>query len=409
MTRFERARAVLRTAAVAAACLLALAAHATPARADAATSRDSVYLVGEFVDPVCVFQHGMLGALQRQCAMVQGRVYQGMYFLDIRQRHLYSVIGMTHVEDPQKAFLDLLGDTVAVTGRVWGRFGSRAIAITNVFPVAQQPRPIYAWWPWSWHLSTLVGCGLLALLYLLAIGPWRASLGAPSRIETGRAIAFLSGLVVVIVGLNGPVHDLSDLYLFSTHMVQHLMLAEAFPPLFIIGVPAWLWAWLLRRPAIGPAWSLLTRVPVGFALYTVVFSIWHVPPLYNAMMRDHNFHIAMHLMVMASAVLLWWPILGAAAGAPRLAEGAQLIYLFVAGIPMSAVAALITFANEPLYMWYALAPRVWNLSAIDDQRYGGLIMWVPGAFIYYAMMTVVFFRWAAREEKAGGAIPQGAA
>ena len=84
-------------------------------------SADSVYLIGEFVDPVCIFQHGMQGVLQRKCAMVSGRVEQGMYFLDVRHRRLYSVIGQTHWEDPHRGFLEALGDTFAVTGRVWRR------------------------------------------------------------------------------------------------------------------------------------------------------------------------------------------------------------------------------------------------------------------------------------------------
>jgi cytochrome c oxidase assembly factor CtaG len=117
----------------------------------------------------------------------------------------------------------------------------------------------------------------------------------------------------------------------------------------------------------------------------------------------------MHLMVMLTAVLMWWPILGPAGGAPRLPEPAQMLYLFVVGIPMSLVAALITFADRPLYEWYALAPRFLGISALDDQKLGGLIMWVPGALVYWGIMTAVFFRWAAREEKSGGALPQGAA
>src|SRR5437867_9628904 len=120
----------------AAAALLALlalaptAAHAGPGDAGA----DSVYLVGEFVDPVCIFQHRMQGALQRQCALIRGRVEQGMFFLDIRRRKLYAVIGQSHWEDPRRGFLDALGDTFAVTARVWKWQGSAAIAIGRVYP-----------------------------------------------------------------------------------------------------------------------------------------------------------------------------------------------------------------------------------------------------------------------------------
>ena len=33
-----------------------------------------------------------------------------------------------------------------------------------------------------------------------------------------------------------------------------------------------------------------------------------------------------------------------------------------------------------------------------DQQYGGLIMWIPGGVFFYAVMSVVFFKWSARGE-----------
>src|SRR5438034_7018214 len=37
------------------------------------------------------------------------------------------------------------------------------------------------------------------------------------------------------LALNGPLHNLSDSYLFSAHMVQHLVLTLVFPPLLLYG------------------------------------------------------------------------------------------------------------------------------------------------------------------------------
>jgi len=374
---------------------------AAPVHADAGDANpDSVYLVGEFVDPVCFFQHGMQGALQRECALVPGRTEQGIWFLDIRRRKLYCVIGQNHWQDPVRGFREALGDTFAVRARVWKRAGGEAIAIRALYPYRAQPAARAALWPWRWEWSVLAGCALLGSLYLLAIGPWRLRLGARvPGFERGRAALFLSGLGVVALALDGPIHDLSDLYLFSTHMVQHLLLAQLFPPLFILGVPLWLWKRLLRPRAAGAAWNLLAGVPAGFVLYTLVFSIWHVPVLYNLMMREHGFHIVMHLMVMATALLMWWPVLGDEAVARPLSPGARMLYLFLLGTPMMAVAALITFANRPLYEWYAFAPRLWGLTAVEDQRLGGLIMWVPGGLFYWIAMSVVYFRWAAEEAR----------
>lgn len=369
-------------------------AHAGPGDAAA----DSVYLIGEFVDPVCIYQHGMQGVLQRKCAMVRGRVEQGMFFLDIRQRKLYTVIGQTHWEDPKQGFLDALGDTFAVRGKIWRYADSRAIAITAVYPYRNQPLPAYRAWPWSWEWSVLLGCGVLALLYVLAItGPRRAPGGEDSPVERWRVMSFFASLAFVLVSLNGPLHELSDHYLFSAHMVQHLILAQVFPLLFVLGIPSWLWRRLLRARAVCVLWNAVTAVPFGFALYTTVFSIWHAPFFYDLMMRNHGFHIAMHLFVMGTAIVMWWPIVGGDAVERPLAPGAQMLYLFLLGVPMMAVAAMVTFAQRPLYEWYALAPRFMGVSAIEDQRLGGLLMWVPGGLFYWLIMSVVYFRWAGSE------------
>jgi putative membrane protein len=376
--------------------LVARPASAGPGDAGA----DSVYLIGEFVDPVCIYQHGMQGVLQRQCAMVRGRVEQGMFFLDVRHRKLYTVIGQTHWEDPKQAFLQALGDTFAVKGRVWRRDGSAAIVITDAWPYRDQPQPVFKAWPWHWEWSVLLGCGLFAVGYALAMTRLRRRLGIPLEPgDLGRAITFASSLIVILVSLNGPLHDLSDRYLFSTHMIQHLLLAQVFPLLFILGIPTWLWRWLLGGRAVHAGWSWLARVPIGFVLYTLVISIWHVAVLYDLMMREHNFHIVMHLMVMGTAVLMWWPVAGGDAVERPIDPPAQLLYLFLLGTPMMAVAAMITFAGQPLYEWYALAPRFMGMSAVEDQRLGGLIMWVPGGLFYWVVMSVVFFRWSARESR----------
>ncbi len=385
-------------------CLaLALSLLAAPPPAAAGPGdlgSDSLYAVGEFVDPVCIFQHGMLGVAQRACAMMPGRVEQGMYFYDLRARKLYTVVGQTHWQDARAGFLSALGDTFAIRGRVFRFADSQALVVTRIWPWRAQPPARYRWWPIHWEWTVLVGCALWALAWVLLMTRVRSRLGIPwERGDTGRAITFGLALTVVIGALNGPLHDLSDHYLFSTHMVQHLLLSEVFPLLFLIGVPTWGWRWLLERPRVRPVWAALASVPMGFALYTIVFSLWHVPAFYDLMMRRHGIHVLMHLMVMGTAVLMWWPVVQSVAVRRPFSPPARLLYLFVLGTPMTGVAALITFAGRPLYSWYALAPRLANLSAVDDQRIGGLIMWVPGTMLFWIVMSIVFFQWSARESR----------
>jgi putative membrane protein len=141
----------------------------------------------------------------------------------------------------------------------------------------------------------------------------------------------------------------------------------------------------------------LTLPLVAFALNNVIFLAWHFPGPYDLMMRNHDVHVAMHLMIMVTGVIMWWPVMSPLPELPRIAPPLQMIYLFLAGIPMMLSAALITFSDQPMYAWYVEAPRLFTLSALDDQRMGGLIMWVPGGLVLWIAITAVYFRWTQHE------------
>jgi putative membrane protein len=248
-----------------------------------------------------------------------------------------------------------------------------------------------------WHADPVVVTGLLLLggAYLTA-ALRRDRLDPAARVRPAKCVSFLAGLAVLFGALTGPVHDLSDYYLFSAHMVQHLLLAFAMPPLLLYGTPGWMLRPLLRDPRALRAGRFLTRPSSAFAAFNLVLVAWHLPPAYNLAMDYHPVHIAEHLMIMAAAVLLWWPALSPLSELPRAAYPVQLLYLFVVGLPMVVVSIFITMADHVLYPYYAAAPRVWpSLGAHADQHLGGLIMWIPGGFVFLAAISVVFFRWQA--------------
>lgn len=245
--------------------------------------------------------------------------------------------------------------------------------------------------PFSVHPSTVVGIVGLAALYT-----WRVRREGRSPTMTQRT-AFGAALVSMFLSLNGPLHDLSDVYLFSAHMVQHLVLTFVVPLLLIIGTPGWMLRPALRVPAIDAVARWLTRPTTCFVLFNVTIAAWHLPPLYNLSMANHDVHIVEHLMFMITAVLMWWPLLSPLPELPRLSYPAQMLYCFLMSIPMSVVAIYIAMADHVLYPAYAAAPRIWGISPLDDQMIGGLIMWIPGGLFFYGVMTVIFFKWAARD------------
>jgi putative membrane protein len=261
--------------------------------------------------------------------------------------------------------------------------------------IDERPRPTGPYeWSWSLHTSVLIGTGLLGALYFYGIGPLRRRYGWGPPASPWQILSFCAALVVLLLSLNGPVHDLSDYYLFSVHMMQHLVLTLLFPPLLLAGLPGWLLRPLLVRPGIFPLARFLTRPWVAALIFSVSIAAWHIGPYYDLMMRDHEVHIATHLMFIVTATLMWWPVMSPVAELPRLSPGLGMLYLFLVGIPMQIVAALITFADEVLYPWYAAAPRMWGLSPLDDQQLGGLLMWIPGNLWMFAAIGVLFFKWA---------------
>ena len=249
-------------------------------------------------------------------------------------------------------------------------------------------------WAWSLHPSVLVGTGLLGALYLYGIGPWRRARGLPPA-PAWKVACFFGSLLLLLGALNGPVHDLSDYYLFSVHMAQHLVLTLMFPPLLLLGLPGWLVEPLVRPAAIRRVAGVLTHPVVAAMIFTATIAVWHLSPYYDLMMRDHNVHIATHLMFMATATLMWWPVMSPVPEVlPRLGYGLAMLYLFLVGIPMQIVAALITLSGSVLYPWYAVAPRMWGLSPLDDQQLGGLLMWVPGNLYMFLVIGMLFLLWA---------------
>jgi len=253
-----------------------------------------------------------------------------------------------------------------------------------------------SWTSFTVHWSTVVGLLALAGLY-----EWRARTAdigyAPRPASPGsrRRFTFYAGLAAIFLSLNGWLHDLSDYYLFSAHMVQHLLLTMLVPPLLIAGTPGWMLRPLLRHPVIARVARFITSPKVCFAAFNVVLAGWHLPPMYNAAMAHHGIHIVQHLMFIAASVMLWWPILSPLPDLPRLSYPMQMLYLFLTSIPMSVVAVYITYGGTLLYPAYASAPRIAGITPLEDQLLGGLIMWIPGGLVIVAVISVIFFRWQA--------------
>ena len=255
------------------------------------------------------------------------------------------------------------------------------------------------WTHWHAHPDALIGLLAIEGVYLLGVGLLRQRYGLADAADPRQTATFTAGIIVIFVSLLSPLHILSDSYLFSAHMFQHVLLTLVAPPLLILGTPDWLLRPLLRTNLAFRLARVGTHPVLAFALFNIVFSVWHIPPLYQLSVTNHGVHIGEHLLFIMAAVIMWWPLASTMPELPRLSYPFQMAYLFLLSIAQLMLFAPITFSREPLYQWYVDAPRIWGLTAVLDQQIGAIIMKMGGGLIFLTLLVIIFFRWFNREEE----------
>jgi cytochrome c oxidase assembly factor CtaG len=249
--------------------------------------------------------------------------------------------------------------------------------------------------------SVVAGVIGVLILYVLCTGRYRDRFPGSAVVPLGRQVAFISGLLVMLIALATPLDTIGDQYLFTAHMLQHLLLTLVAAPLLLGGTPAWLLRAFLRATRLTGFVRWARHPIVAFFAFNVVFTLAHVPAFYELTLANEPLHALEHLAFVGTAMLMWMPVLSPAPDiAARYPALGQVMYLFLQTVPASLLGALLSSTSSAYYPTYILAPRITSLSPLEDQQLGGLIMWV-GSGLYFLIATgVVFFIWAAREESA---------
>jgi putative membrane protein len=261
--------------------------------------------------------------------------------------------------------------------------------------------------PWQWepHPEIWLPLGLLLGGYFLAITKWGRT--KDSRlVATGKQkLLFVAGVASLWLSVDWPMDELADHYLFTAHMVQHLVIAFVGPPLLLLGMPVWLLRRLFSPRPVFKAVRVLTRPVTGFLAFNAMIVVLHWPALMNETLESPPVHFGVHLGVLLTALMMWWPVIDPLPELSRLSEPAKMFYLFLQSIIPTVPASFLTFANNPIYTFYESVPRLWGISVVTDQMIAGLIMKIGGGFLLWGIITVMFFRWHAREE-AGNVVEQ---
>jgi len=249
----------------------------------------------------------------------------------------------------------------------------------------------------AWRFDPIAVLGCAAAIAAYAAAP---------HAKSASRLGFLSAAtLVLVVALVSPLGTLADGYLFSAHMLQHLLLLLIVPPLALLGVSG--------QPRRGTHAGLAARaVPLAWVAGVSAMWLWHAPLLCDAATRSGTLHRLQEISLVVLGLAFWWPIL-APREESRLAPLAGVIYLFTACTACTVLGIAITFSPVEVCSVFAhptdrlgalsLLRGGWGLTPERDQQLGGLFMWVPACLVYGVGILGILARWYRAPEDAAPA------
>ncbi len=253
---------------------------------------------------------------------------------------------------------------------------------------------------WHAHPDAILMALLLLGLYAAA-ARWAGARVTPRpQVTTTQAVLYVSGVAMLYIGAGSPIHDISEKYLLSMHMFQHMLFTLVAPPLLLLGTPGWMLRPLIQNPHVRRVAYEITRPFPALIIFNAVILVTHLPPVVDLTLQQHMVHFVVHVILVATAVLMWFPVFSPLPELPRIGPFAQLIYLFVQQLVPGVVASFLVFADNVVYEFYASAPmRYWGISVVNDQRVAAIVMKLAGGTLLWGVMAVIFFRWFGQEDR----------
>lgn len=273
---------------------------------------------------------------------------------------------------------------------------------------------------WSpYFLSILL---ILTALFFLTTITFRAKFKDSEPLTLKQAVLFLTSMII-LYAIKGSPLDLMGHLLFYIHGITMVILVLLVPPLFIKAVPPWLWRSILNSKAINRAFTLLTKPVIAVILFNGLFSLYHIPIVFDNVMQNRFYHGGYSILLFFTALCMWWSLISPIPEYRPLSGIKKVAFLFINGMLMTPACAMIIFAETSLYATYH-DPHVWgrvmslcvgpdvfsNLSltgpelftsmkVLEDQRLGGIIMKILQEIIYAVVLAQVFFEWYRKDQE----------
>ncbi len=250
--------------------------------------------------------------------------------------------------------------------------------------------------PWRFQpnieVYVLVSFLIGAYIYIVrVIGPNAVAPGQPV-VTRRNVICFGGAMMLLFAASTWPIHQIGEDYLYSVHMLQHMMLSYLMPPLVLLATPEWLLRVLVGEGRLYRAVRFASRPVIAGVTFNIIVMVTHIPGVVNTSTTIGPLHYGVHLLVVLSAVLMWMPVVGPFKEL-QMGYGGKMIYLFLQSVVPTVPAAWLTFAEGAVYSHYGNQPvRVWDLNVTNDQQLAGAVMKLAGGMYLWSIVIFMFFR-----------------
>ena len=249
--------------------------------------------------------------------------------------------------------------------------------------------------PWAFqaHVEVWVLVVGLVAAYIYAvrvIGPTAVAPGQPV-VTRRQKVYFVATVLMLWAASDWPIHDIGETYLYSAHMLQHMMLSYFLPPLAVLAMPQWLLRLIIGSGRGYRVFRFFTRPVVAGVLFNAVVMVTHIPGVVNASGENAVLHYSLHFFLVSSAILMWMPVIGPFKEL-HMGYAGKMIYLFAQSVIPTVPAGWLTFADGVVYKRYNIPVRVWGVNVINDQQMAGAIMKVGGTMFMWSIIIFMFFK-----------------
>ncbi|WP_010649526.1 cytochrome c oxidase assembly factor CtaG [Oceanobacillus massiliensis] len=281
---------------------------------------------------------------------------------------------------------------------------------------------------WSpYYFLFIIG---LALLYFVITGPYRHKLGGDERPSAKQQSLFYIALVLLYIVKGSPIDLLTHITL-TAHMIQMAIYLLVVPILMLKGIPAWIWRKVLNLPVIKPLLRLLTKPLISLLLFNALFSVYHIPAIFNFAKSSQFAHTSISLILFAAAFIVWFPLIAPLKELDKLQPLLKIAYIFSNSVLITPACVLIIFASDPLYAAYSQegswiqalslcvpggvlqglttalsGPEMFiSMDTVEDQQLGGIIMKIMQEITYGIILGSIFFKWFSKESQKIDPVP----